>query len=107
MDFVGPQPCFGMEMREQQDQRVADAAGLPASGADIRQHLLLDVGIARLAKNDVDAQLAADRTEQRGQGIDRLNDAPRNGILTSLSRFLLLPTGYPRQPQIKASFRLH
>jgi hypothetical protein len=41
-------------MREQHDQRIADSADLRAIGADIRQHLLLDVGIAGLAEIDID-----------------------------------------------------
>src|SRR5258705_7662692 len=64
-----------MEMRQQHDQRIADAPDLPAIGADIRQYLLLDVGGARLAKIDVDhAQLVSDRAEECGPRIDRLND---------------------------------
>ena len=56
-----------MEMRRQHDQRIADAADLPALATDIGQHLLLDVRGARLAKLDIDhAQLASTRTEECG-----------------------------------------
>jgi hypothetical protein len=43
-----------MEMREQRDQCITDSADLLAIGADIRQHLLLDIEIARLSEIDID-----------------------------------------------------
>jgi hypothetical protein len=41
-------------MREQHDQGVADPADLLARGADVRQHLLFNIGIARLTEIDID-----------------------------------------------------
>lgn len=63
-------------MRQQHDQRIADAADLFAIiGTDIRQHLLLDLGIARLTHIDIDdAQLIPDRAEKRRPRIDGLCD---------------------------------
>jgi len=43
-----------MEMRDQHDQRIADAAKLLAVGADVGQRVLFDTGLARLPKIDID-----------------------------------------------------
>src|SRR5439155_27175111 len=57
------------------DQHIADAADLPAIGSDIRQHLPFHIGIAGLAKIDIDhAKLASDRTEEGRERVDRLHD---------------------------------
>jgi hypothetical protein len=54
------------------DQRIADSADLLA---DIRQHLLFDIGVAGLSKVDIDdAELASDRAEKGRSRTDRLND---------------------------------
>src|SRR5258708_4801689 len=64
-----------MEMGQQHDQGIADAADLFSVRADIRQHVFLDFRRAGLAEIDIDqSELAADRTEERTPRAEGLND---------------------------------
>jgi hypothetical protein len=62
-----------MKMRQQDNERVADASELFAVGGDAGQHLGLHLGLARLAEIDVDEpELPAGH--ERAQRIDRLHN---------------------------------
>jgi hypothetical protein len=63
-----------LEMFQKHDQSVADLAELLAVARNIRQHVGLDIRLARLAEVDVyEAELAPDRTKKRRPRVDRLN----------------------------------
>jgi len=91
-------------MREQHDQRIADAADLLA---DVRQHLLFDIGVAGLSKVDIDdAELASDRAEKGRSRADRLNDiSGKRHFECRHAQFPLLPSRIAPRAKIKASFR--
>ena len=63
-----------LEMFQKHDQSVADLAELLAVARNIRQHVGLDIRLARLAEVDYEAELAPDRTKKRRPRVDRLND---------------------------------
>jgi hypothetical protein len=71
-------------MFQKRDQSVADLAELLAVARNIRQHVGLDIRLARLAEVDVyEAELAPDRTKRRRPGspqeIDQRRDQRRVG----------------------------
>jgi hypothetical protein len=58
----------GWKMGDQHGERIADAAKLLAVGGDVGEHLSLDRGIARLAVDVDEPELAAGH--ERGERID-------------------------------------
>src|SRR6266851_3476143 len=73
--LLGREGAFGPKMGEQHGEGILDPAKLLAVAGHIGEDLLLDSGVRGLPELDVDQpDLAADRVEEPGPGIDRLGD---------------------------------